>query len=161
MKILALDPSLSSTGYTIIDSDKNILDVGKIIGNQKKSEEVRMYEIANAVRDLIEKWKVKKVVMESQFAFKNMKTVMQLSRLRGAIVYVCVPAEVEMFYLAPTEVRRFFMGKGTAKKKEVADHIRENYMDLGEFDDSYKKKKNSDMYDSIAIGIAFLNKGEE
>ena len=159
--ILALDPSLSSTGYAIIDSDKNILDVGKIIGNQKKSEEVRMYEIANDIRNLIEKWKVKKVVMESQFAFKNIKTVMQLSRLRGAIVYVCVPTEVEMFYLAPTEVRRFFMGKGTAKKKEVAEHIRENYMDLGEFDDSYKKKKNSDMYDSIAIAIAFLNKGEE
>ena len=67
----------------------------------------------------------------------------------------------ELFYFAPAEARKLFFGNGAAKKLDIANYIRENIVDLGVFDDTSRKSKNSDMYDAIAIGIAFLNKGEE
>ena len=161
MILLAIDPSLSSTGFAVFDEDGKLIEYGKQTTGNKIIEEDRMCKIANKIKTLIEKYKIEVVVMETQFFSKNAKTSMQLSRLRGAITYVCRGLNVDMKYLTPAEARKLLMGVGSSKKEDIANYIRENVVDLGPLIDRTCKEKKSDIYDSIGIGLAFLNKGEE
>ena len=161
MILLAIDPSLSSTGFAVFDEDGKLIEYGKQTTGYTTREEDRMCKIANKMKALIEKYKIEVVVMETQFFSKNAKTSMQLSRLRGAITYVCRGLNVDMEYLTPAEARKLLMGLGSSKKEDIANYIRGNVVDLGPLIDRTCKEKNSDIYDSIGIGLAFLNKGEE
>ena len=158
MKILGIDPSLSYTGFAVIEDNGELVEFGKLITGPTMKEEDRICKTTNRLKKIIENYKIEKVVMETQHFRKSPKVTMQLSRLRGAITYMCRMLDCELFYFAPTEARKLFFGNGAAKKLDIANFIRENIVDLGEFDDTSRKSKNSDMYDAIAIGIAFINK---
>ena len=106
MILLAIDPSLSSTGFAVFDEDGKLIEYGKQTTGNKIIEEDRICKIANKIKTLIEKYKIEVVVMETQFFSKNAKTSMQLSRLRGAITYVCRGLNVDMKYLTPAEARK-------------------------------------------------------
>lgn len=164
--VLALDASISSTGYSVIKEDsRELMEFGKIVTNNKKNtEDERIMIITLKIVELIKLYGVNKVIMESQFAGKNIKTSMQLSRLRGAIMFACKTNGCEIEYMTPGEIRKELMNNGSAKKEEVADFVREMFSEdkrvqaLGEFNDRQCKAKNSDIYDAISIGVAFINK---
>ena len=107
---------------------------------------------------MIEENSVNIVVAEDQFFSKNPKTGLTLSRLMGAIIYVCMELEVKLELLSSTNARRILLGNGKGTKSDMANWIRENYIDLGEFIDRGCKAKNSDKYDSLAVLLAFLKK---
>lgn len=173
--ILALDPSLSSTGYAVLDYDYNLIDCGKITTKKGKipkgdriadleDEDNRIYTIVNGIeKQVLSKVEIDVVVAEAQFGGNNIKTAMQLSRVRGAFIYLFKSKGLKQNYQEPSLVRKNLMGKGNASKEEVAEFIREFYKDnamveaLGEFNDRPNKNKNSDIYDAIGIGIAYLN----
>ena len=64
--------------------------------------------------------------------------------------------------LAPTTTRKILLGDGKAKKEQVANYIRENIIDIGEYSDKENKtkgiKKTSDIYDSICLAFSYLKK---
>lgn len=166
--ILALDASISSTGYAIVDYDNTLIDFGKLTTKKDKNatnsnldDDRRIYYIASEIGKLFSKHTITAVSMEAQFLGKNVKTAMQLSRLRGALMMICKLNGIDIKYPTPGEIRVSLMGKGNATKEEVADYIRFTvYPDdiriqnLGELNDKPNKAKNSDMYDAIAIGLA-------
>ena len=165
--ILALDASISSTGYAVINVDTTLVEFNKITTKSKEAEEDRIFKIANKVKELIKIHNIETVVMESQFLGRNVKTAMQLSRLRGAIIFICKFLNVELIHLTPCEIRKFLFDNGSASKEEVAEFIKSFYIDdenvqaLGEFNDRQCKAKNSDIYDAISIALAFINKHNE
>ena len=65
--------------------------------------------------------------------------------------------------MEPATIRKFFMDNSKAKKEDIAFEIQRLYIDnelvknLGEFNDKPCKNKNSDMYDAISIGVAYIN----
>lgn len=160
--ILGLDASLTSTGYCVMeDGMDNILEIDKITPHAKKlTEEERIFEIANTIDGVIKKYNIDKVAIENQFLHKNPKTTMQLSRLRGALVYVIMANKCSIEHLPPSSVRKLIMSNGSAAKEEVAEFIQGKYkddkkvIDLGEFCDRNCKAKNSDIYDAIAVALA-------
>ena len=160
--VLALDASISSTGYSIIRKDNSLFEFGKITTNSKKqSEEERIFTIANDIKSMIEQHAIDTVVIEDQFLGRNAKTAMQLSRLRGAIIFVCKLCNAKLIYLMPSVIRKNLMNNGSASKEEVAEFIRNYYLHdldvqaLGEFNDRQCKAKNSDIYDAISIALAY------
>ena len=165
--ILALDASISSTGYAVINSDKALVEFNKITTKSKEAEDDRIFKISNKVKELIETYNINTVVMEAQFLGRNVRTAMQLSRLRGAIIFVCKLLQVDLIHLMPSEIRKFLFNNGSASKEEVANFIKgfyindENVQALGEFNDRQCKAKNSDIYDAISIALAFTNKHNE
>ena len=74
----------------------------------------------------------------------------------GAVIYVCRELDVQFELLSPTQARKILTGDGKLKKEQMANYIRENYIDLGEFIDRNCKAKNSDIYDSFVISLAWL-----
>lgn len=77
----------------------------------------------------------------------------------GAIIYVCQELEVQFELLTPTQARKILTGDGKLKKDGVAEYIRQNYIDIGEYSDKEIKSKGitktSDIYDSLAISLAW------
>lgn len=164
--LLGLDASISCTGYAVMNDDGSLVEFDKITTKSKEEEDDRIYKISIKVKELIEKYDVKVVVLEAQFLGRNARTTMQLSRLRGSIIFVCKFLNVELIHLHPSTIRMNLIGHGggSASKEEVANFIREYYIDneyvqnLGEFNDRQCKAKNSDIYDAISIVLSYIQK---
>ena len=156
--VLGLDLSLSSSGWSIATEDEIILACDKICTDAKKNTEFeRIQIVVNEIKNIIETNSIDIVVAEDQFFSKNPKTGLTLSKLMGATIYVCMELGVQFELLTPTNARRILAGDGKLKKEQMANYIRENHIDLGEFSDK-GKNKNSDKYDSLVILLAFLKK---
>ncbi|VIF90067.1 Holliday junction resolvase [Clostridioides difficile] len=158
--VLALDVSLSSTGWAIINSNKEILEYGKIVTKKENfdTEDERMCHICNAIQDIITSHNIKIVLVEDQFTSRNSKIILSLRKLFGAIMRTVKLNNINLEYMHSTSVRKYLMNSGNAKKEEVAAYVRENIIDIGEYIDRTCKAKSSDIYDAIALGIAYLNK---
>lgn len=191
MVVLALDASLSSTGFAVVRNDLALLEFGKLTtkklttpkkkvvevdkGKKKAKikktkeerfadqvdEDNRIFYIASNIMELFDKYEIHAVTMEGQFAYVNIKTALQLSRLRGALTMACKLKGAIVEYPEPSVIREDLMGNGSASKEEVAAYIIDMYKDdmnvinLGEFNDRTCKDKNSDIYDAIADGVAY------
>ncbi|MDI7818078.1 crossover junction endodeoxyribonuclease RuvC [Clostridioides difficile] len=158
--VLALDVSMSSTGWTVINRNKKVLEYGKITTKKDKfkSEDERMCYICNTIQELIITYNIQIVLVEDQFTSRNSKTILSLRKLLGAIMRTVKLNNIEIEYMYPVSIRKYLMNNGKAKKEEVATYIRENIVDIGEYIDKTCKAKSSDIYDAIALGIAYLNK---
>lgn len=161
---LGIDASISSTGFAVINNKGSIVECGKITTKPKENEDDRVYKITMQILNLLEKYDIKSTILESQFFSRNVKTTMQLSRLRGAITFVVKYKGIDIKHKTPSEVRKDLMGDGSAGKEEVAFWLRDFYKDnkimneLGEFCDRQCKAKNSDIYDAIAIALSEILK---
>lgn len=163
--ILAIDPSLSSTGYSIINSNtKEIIDICRYTTKSGISENIRIKDIVTELDNIfLINNNIKEIAMEDGFSnSRNLKTGLQLAKLRGAIINHFLMNGVPVYTQEPSETRVNLGLKGNAKKEEVANKVLELYPDLinriGPYSDKANKKKTSDMYDSVCIGIAHLNK---
>lgn len=164
MNILALDLSITSTGYSIVSiegKDKNTCKVkkwGKIETKPKdfKNEDLRINYIVDTISDIIkDSGEIDILAVENQFISPRANTIMILRKLLGAVCRMSYKEYgLEVMYIAPTSVKKFITGSGKAKKDDVAKVIRENYIDIGEYSDSTGKKKTSDIYDAISVAIA-------
>ncbi|EOY7170407.1 crossover junction endodeoxyribonuclease RuvC [Clostridioides difficile] len=158
--VLALDVSMSSTGWAVINRNKEILKYGKIVTKKDKfdTEDERMCHICNTIQELIITYNIQIVLVEDQFTSRNSKTILSLRKLLGSIMRTVKLNNIEIEYMYPVSIRKYLMNSGKAKKEEVAAYVRENIIDIGEYIDRTCKAKTSDIYDAIALGIAYLNK---
>jgi Holliday junction resolvasome RuvABC endonuclease subunit len=175
--ILTLDLSMSSTGWCVGNLVKfNIIDYGKLTTQKKdfENEDDRIIYICNYIEDIIKKYNIELVIIEDQYTARNSKTILLLRKALGAVMKTIKNNGCDIRYLYPTTVRKYLNikqrwikridkdGKETKEKikigkEEVAIHIQRNYIDIGEFSDKVNKKKTSDIYDAIALYIAYLN----
>lgn len=162
--ILSIDPSLSSTGYSIISSRKKIILSSRYVTKNNIPENQRLKNIVLELFDIFNSDDtISEIVLEDGFVnSKNFRSGVQLAKLRGGIITYFEIAGIPVYTQEPTETRKNLGLKGNAKKEEVANKILEMYPDLinkiGPYSDKNNKQKTSDMYDSVCIGIAHLNK---
>ena len=163
--ILAVDPSLTSTGYCVLTKDKKIKEIHRIVSTTKDgTENQRIHNILYELDKMVKYYNITEIAIEDGFTGPNKKGSLGLAKLRGAIVGYfemkgCIVDESE-----PKSTRVNLGLKGNASKEEVAEYIINLYPELiniiGPYSDKNNKKKTSDMYDSVCIGLAYLNKQE-
>lgn len=169
--IIGIDPSISSTGYSIIESEtKEIVKAGKITNKKLKGKTAPLNDrIRKVVNDIIrecKEYEVKVAYIENQFSGRNAKTTMMLCRLMGALIYGIESIGVLVFEMSPAYVRKVFAGSGDLSKEDIANIIINTYKEcsivkeLGEFIDRECNAKNSDIYDAISIGLAGIISGD-
>ena len=72
IKMLNLDLSISSTGYSIMDENYNLISYGTIQTTSKgNTEEERLYIIGKKIDKLIKEFGVNVIVAENQFKSVN------------------------------------------------------------------------------------------
>lgn len=154
---------MASTGYSVFDNG-SLAKYGKIPTTAKgfKSEDLRINYIVNIIENIINEYKVDKVVCEDQFTSVNPKTTLVLRKLIGAIVRMSYGHNIDITYYYPAQWRKILgINKGKAKDKKLAAY---NYLYEREiFTEKFIQsgvKKNDDIVDSICIGIAYLKEKE-
>ena len=158
MLVLSLDPSLSSTGYAIIDSDTlKLICKGKLNTSSKDTTDDRIEQIVNRLNFLPE---APHVILEDGFIGNNAKTGLQLSELRGAIIFNFRQRNCIVVHRLPSEIRKNFGLSGNAKKEEVSKEVLKYYpyleTQIGPYSDKANKQKTSDIYDAISIGLSYI-----
>lgn len=166
IKVLGIDASLRSTGWAILAIEENgqptVLEVGKIITKKYPYEDLNdtILEIAIELLTIAEKHEVSYIGLEDGFGGINVKTSIQLARVRQGIITLLRFHQLDVFSLSPSEIRMHLMNNGSAKKEEVASCIQRLFpeclpvRELGPFCDRSCRAKNSDEYDAIAAGLA-------
>lgn len=118
MRILGIDPGTSLIGWGVVE-DQMMLDCGAL----RTPSNIANYDRVVAVHDFFEKtitkYKPDIVALEKLFFFKNAKTVMQVSEIRGVLILVAARQGIEVREFTPLQVKQAISGYGKADKGAV------------------------------------------
>lgn len=148
MRILGLDPSLSSTGWGVIEVNANRLQYvadGFIPTNPKMPIEERLDIIFNTLSEVIETYQPVEAAIEKTFLNSNPETSLKLSMARGVVILAAGHYHLPLFEFDPTKVKKALVGVGHADKNQVETMVKILLPGC--------KPKNNDASDALAMAI--------
>lgn len=159
MIILSIDSGIEKTGYAFFDKNKKYKEnfkyvtSGLITTSKKETIAVRINQIYDQTKTLIQKYKPNKLILEQIFFFKNQKTAIKVSQTQGVLLLLGAQYNLPIEFLTPLQIKLTVTGYGHADKKAVRkmiDLILNNKIKIIDDDQS----------DAIAGGLAYclLNK---
>lgn len=117
MKIIGLDPGISATGYgIIIDGKKAIFGT---IRPKVKDYYQKIFTICNGIKDLIFRYRPDGVALEKAFYHKNVSSLIKISELRGAILFLLLQNRIKPNEYTPAQIKLATTGNGRASKEQV------------------------------------------
>lgn len=149
MRILGIDPGIGITGYGLIETDGDnveLITCGSIQTDKNKTIPQRLFEISQDMKKLCEKLKPDTAGIEQLFFFKNQKTIIPVAQARGVILSTLEEMNIEIGEYTPLAVKQVITGHGRATKEEVHSMVK-RYVDI----DKYTKL--DDTVDAVAIAI--------
>ncbi len=149
MRILGIDPGLTSTGYGIIDiegRDFKAVEGGVVRTKSDQPMEQRLFSIYSVIRDVIAEFKPDEVAVEELHA-RFAKTALLLGHARGVAVMAAGEAKLPVFDYQPTRAKNLVTGSGRADKEQMKQAIA---IHLGTPDAT----KNEHVADAFSIAIA-------
>ncbi|KJV56005.1 crossover junction endodeoxyribonuclease RuvC [Orientia chuto str. Dubai] len=127
MIILGIDPSLTSTGWGIIDvlgSTVNYINSGVIKTISKDSLILKLGQISFEVEKLITYFNPYHIAMEEVFINKNYSSSVTLIQARGAIMSVIGRYNIDFSEYAPNKIKKAIVGAGKAEKHQVQQMVK-------------------------------------
>ncbi len=148
VRILGLDPSLSSTGWGIIEAESNRLRYvadGFIPTETKTPIAERLAQIKNALCDVIEFYKPDEAAIEQVFMNTNAVSTIKLGMARGVVMMVPALYNISVTEYEPNKIKKAVVGVGKAEKNQVETMVKVLLPGC--------KPKNNDSSDALAIAI--------
>ena len=152
MRILGLDPSLSSTGWGIIEAQGNKIKYvadGFIKTDSKMPIYQRLATIHNELEQVIADYKPDEAAIEQVFLNDNPVSTIKLSMARGEVILAPALKDIPVVEYEPNKVKKAVVGVGKAEKQQVETMVKILL--------SGCKPKNNDSSDALAIAIAHFN----
>lgn len=148
MRILGLDPSLSSTGWGIIDVNGSRLQYvadGFIPTLPKQPIEERLDYIFRTLCEVIETYHPEEASIEKTFLNANPETSLKLSMARGVVILAAGYHQLPLSEYDATKIKKALVGVGRAEKTQVETMVKVLLPGC--------KPKNNDSSDALAIAI--------
>lgn len=152
MRILGLDPSISSTGWGIIDVEGNRLSYvadGFIPTSNKDPLSKRLHKIYNELKKVIEQYQPNEASIEITFLNSNPETSLKLSMARGVVFLMPTLYNIPLFEYEPNKIKKALTGIGKADKTQVETMVKILLPGCS--------PKNNDSSDALAIAITHCN----
>lgn len=151
MIFLGIDPGTATTGYGIIEINKqknqtNLVDFGVISTNSKFQDSKRLNALGSDIQSLIKKYKPVCAGVEKLFFTTNQKTAMSVSQSRGVILYILEKNSIPIQEFTPLQIKNFICGYGKAEKKQVQFMVQKTFK-------LSKPPKPDDSADALAIAL--------
>ena len=127
MRILGIDPGSVTTGFGVIDYERGRLALVEhgSIGTRRGAElPERLAEIHERLLEVIARTRPAAAAIETPFAGRNVKSLIQLAHARGVILLAARSAAIEVFEYSPRSVKSAVVGYGGAEKEQVAKMVR-------------------------------------
>lgn len=160
MLLLAIDPGIEKTGYSLFKKIVNghtqysYITSGLIKTDKKERHEIRLRKIHDHLQTLIDLHKPELVVLEQLFFFKNAKTVISVAQAQGVIELAAAENNLKIRYLTPLQIKQIITGYGTADKKSIQKMLQLTLREQITFIDD-------DQSDAIACGLAYCYLNEK
>lgn len=148
MRILGLDPSLSSTGWGVVEVENNRLRYvadGFIKTDPKLSLPERLTLIHNTLAQVIETYKPDEAAIEQVFLNDNPKSTIKLGMARGVVILAPALYHIPVTEYEPNLVKKAVVGVGRAEKSQVEMMVKVLLPGC--------KPKNNDASDALALAI--------
>lgn len=138
-KILAIDPSLTSTGFAYYESDGVVFGTIK----PKVKDESRLYWIRQHVRKLLTDVKPNIVVYEDYSFGSKGRSIYGIAELGGVLRLELYEQGIDVLFVPPTTLKVFTTDYGFADKETMIAEVRKRH--------SITEEINHDEADAIAL----------
>ena len=125
MKILAVDPALSTSGFAVLEFDEKnkkiyLREAGLVKTTSKNSLPDRLRKIYEKFKEIIDKYKPEILLLEKFYThLRHPLTVAMLSKAKGILMLLASQNNIEVLELSTTHVKKALTGKGNAKKYQI------------------------------------------
>lgn len=154
MLALGIDPGTATTGYGLVreleDGNLQVIDYGVISTPKTDSGPVRLIQLYNEVRELLERHHPETCAVEKLFFSRNVTTAIDVGQARGVILLALAQSGLEISEYTPNEVKQAVTGYGAADKKQMQEMVK-MILSLD------KIPRPDDAADALAIAITHLN----
>lgn len=148
MRILGLDPSLSSTGWGIVEVENNRVKYvadGFIPTDTKMPIAERLNDINKTLCEVIETYHPDEAAIEQVFLNANPSSTMRLCMARGVVIMTPAKYGLQVTEYEPNKVKKAIVGVGRAEKSQVETMVKVLLPGC--------KPKNNDSSDALAIAL--------
>lgn len=153
MRILGIDPGTTIIGYGVIESNRHTyqaVDYGVFRTPSLVNNSERVVPVFNFFKELIAKQQPDLAAIERLFFFKNAKTLMPVSEIRGVIILAISQSGIPIVEFTPLQVKQAVASYGRAEKLQV-QKMTSLILGLKEI------PKPDDAADALAIAICGAN----
>lgn len=152
MIILGIDPGTTRIGYGIIERDRNKISslAYGVISHLGLSKQDLISQVIKDLSSLISSFKPSLASIESLFFYKNQKTIISVSEMRGVILSVLCQNNIPFKEFTPLQIKQAVSSYGRADKNQVHSMVK---LILGLKNDI----KPDDAADGLAIAICCAN----
>jgi crossover junction endodeoxyribonuclease RuvC len=152
IRVIAIDPGYDRCGIAILQKTvgkKECLLFSTCIETNKKDVfNNRLYTVLSEVKKIIELYTPDFFAIEKLFFSNNKKTAMNISELKGALIYLAKTKNLPILELHPNQIKLAVTGDGKSDKSQMVKMI--------QFITGFTDKKRDDEYDAVAVGITFF-----
>ncbi len=144
-KVMSLDVSSTSTGWSFVSTKDNVLEYGKIVPNKKLDLPEKLTYFRKELIKVLKKYKPTDIVLEDTFVGLNPKVTKLLAKFGGVaeqtVFEYCSKAP---YIMSNTKPKSFFK----TKKKVLLFTVVADLVGLGDAEHTFKEW--NDITDSIA-----------
>lgn len=152
--ILGVDPGLTRCGYGLIDAGKNqAISYGMFTSTKDSDPRDRVGSIAISLRNLIKQNKPDLIALERVFAQANLRSVMGVAQISGALMAIAHEEEIPLQFFTPSEVKAAVAGNGRAGKDQVGQMVAR----LLKLESA---PKPADIADALAVALCAAKRSE-
>lgn len=151
MRVLGVDPSLRSTGYAVIDGDRNrqqVIEYGLIKTSSPEPIETSLVHIADSLERILQQHRPDCLAIEDIFTARNHRVALQLGHVRGVVILVCQRSGLSTAQYSATRIKETVSGYGRAAKEQV-QHMVSRTLGLAEL-------PPQDAADALAAALTHL-----
>ena len=152
MRILGLDPSLTSTGWGIIEVEGNRIKYiadGIVQTDAKMNLADRLVKLHEGICEVIEVYKPDEAAIEEVFLNSNPHSSLKLGQARGVVFLAPARYHIPVSEYEPNKIKKAVVGVGHAEKTQVQTMVKILLPGC--------KPKNADSADALAIAICHNN----
>jgi crossover junction endodeoxyribonuclease RuvC len=155
IRVLAIDPALRNTGWAILEKhgrDLRAIAWGVISNPAKLLHSGCLVAIREQLQAIIRDQSPDVCAIETTIYVQSYKTAIVLGTARAACLIAAAEHGLPIYEYAPREVKQAAVGRGAAKKDQVAFMIRSQLQ--------LQETPPSDAADALAVGITHFQNSE-
>lgn len=156
MKILAIDPSFSGCGVSLLDNGREEYFLIKTDKTSRNSIEIthRILKIKQEIKEIIQKEKPDYIGLEGPSYASKSSSVIQMGALNHILRELFIEEGVDFIVVPPTVVKKYYTGKGNCGKLEMIEEAMKRGANIPFFKTIQKQKIFDDnVVDAHALGV--------
>ena len=126
MFVLGIDPGLTRTGFGLVRRSGGRVEAvgaGVLSTEPGKAISVRLTDLANGLRSVIDEYQPDEMALETVFTNRNRATAISVGRASGVALLVAGEAGLSVTEYTPTAIKLAVAGSGTADKEAMQQMV--------------------------------------